>query len=267
MYDFHDMQTVSNNVPTSSHQLIYNGVNFDEVFTTDTTSFVTLSVTGRGLAQRKHTVVEQDGIDGGMTEGINYLPRSLTVKVKVSASTDDAFRTLIEDINLKLFTRYDVDIQFTDEVFKYQGHFLTSTEPEELKNEQVLELNFYCGNPFKLNAEKSVTVASGGRIEIDSHFPVRPYIDMTFDTAQKVVTISNTTTGQVLKIDSTVGKTKWAVQLYGEPVSNDSVINKNHLKYMPLDSDFRDFTIDTGDRVVVQPAPSLLTFKYEGVKL
>lgn len=180
---------------------------------------------------------------------------------------DNEFRMIMERLNYMLSSRQDVEIRFTDESSYYLGHYMSGSEPEELNNSQVLELNFFCGNPFKFAQDTAVTVANGGNLTINSDFPVKPNLTMVFASPVKVATITNTVTGKVLKIDSTVAKTTWTVQLYGEPESNDSVINKSNLKYMPLDSDFADFFVQTGHRIVVQPVPSSLTIKYKGVKL
>lgn len=271
MYGFYDFQTASDNVTTSIHQLIYDGVNLDETFTTDISTFITLSVSGRGIAQRKHMINEQDGVDGAMFEAVNYLPRTMTVKAKVAAASNDEFRMLMQKLNVVFSNRQEVDIQFTDEPYTYAGHFLTSTQPEETSNEQIIEITVFCGDPFKYSTVRHIdNYTNGGLLNVDSDFPVRPNIEMTYTEPLSALTVTNTTTGDVLEIENDGSTATYIIELDRSISFNRNIsglIHKHKLEHLLLSSDLRDFNMKQGDRIVIQPAPTTINIQYKGVKL
>lgn len=271
MYSFKDFKQRSTDFIESPHQLIYDGMNIDEELTTDTTSFTTLIVSGRGMSQRKHLVDEQDGIDGSAFETVNYLPRTLNVKARVSATSNTAFRGLMERLNLIFSGRNEVEIKFSDETHHYIGHYLSSSQPEEVSNEQVIEFEFYCGNPFKYTDKKTLVIENGATLTgLETDYPVKPVINFKYAEGVKDVTITNTLTSKVLYVNASSTTTEFLVELDLSISENRNIfglISRNNLRHLSLNSDLADFTLSKRDRLVIQPAPSEIKLSYRGVKL
>lgn len=283
MYNFTNMHTIGERGQTSSHQLVINGVNVDQrVSGLAGVELITLAVSGRGLAQKKHSVVEQDGIDGALFQTSNFLPRTLSVKVKIQGDNDDSFSSAFSLLNYLLNSSEIMSLSFTDEPVEYYGYFLTSSEPEDINNEQVVELNFYCPNPFKYDIiNTSVEIGNGGAVTVyseesghqyDRTIPlVRPNFRITFPTAVKGFTLTMNDENKVLNIQSDTAVKIWDIYLDTSikfpNVTGNREISKENLRDLSLDSDFADFGIHGSQRFTVQPEPSKITVDYKGVSL
>src|SRR5690606_30566953 len=100
MYQFVD--TVATDVPKStllSLNTIFNNQNLDELLTDDEGSFVTLTVSGRGILPRNIRTTESPYRHGVREKGYTYAPREIVVKYKLKDRTNEGFRERFNRLN------------------------------------------------------------------------------------------------------------------------------------------------------------------------
>lgn len=256
----------------SSIQTIYAGTNLDREFTRDDTSFITLTTKGRGLVS--HEFEERD-INGRQTlylEDIKVRRREVVVKCQIKAKNNEGFRRIMEEINKMLIRRTVSELEFTDDEDWYFNAILSEvSDVEENTNKAVVELTFYCQNPYKYKKEKTILVSSADILSIDTHFPIVPEeIIITFNGQPDDIQIHNTHTEQkiVFKVEGgQVGKTN---KLYINQKETFIGYTNNQNAFLGvnlLESDFKQFSISDGEQVVVQPTPQSVEITYRGRKL
>ncbi|RXK19098.1 distal tail protein Dit [Macrococcus sp. DPC7161] len=269
-YNFVDMNQVAATVTqTSVNQLIYNGVNIDTTFTDASCTVMTLNVTGRGTVDYNVNTVSPDFLDGELFQDMNLKARSLQVEILISAKDNTTLRRKYELIN-KLFRQNSVvPIQFSDEMNRvYFGVYTSSDNPKEDSNEQVFTIDIFCPKPFKYTPERTINYSNSAVLSLESDFEAKPYLEISYNGASTTLDIINTTTQKGIKLS---GLNPSVEQLYKIDLENNSIlkssINLDGMPNLVITSDWEEFSIKTGDQIVVTPAPASITLKYRGVFL
>ncbi|RFA36233.1 hypothetical protein CAI16_05445 [Virgibacillus dokdonensis] len=149
MYKFVDPNETGVSSSSLSIQTIFNGIKLDEQLTDETGNFMTLTVTGRGNIKQNIKTTQVPGMDGALeTDKTTFDVREITVKYKISDSTNEGFRSRVNQLNNVLRGSKKM-LQFTDEDKFYYATLSENSIPEEDKNELVCELTFLCSNPYK----------------------------------------------------------------------------------------------------------------------
>ncbi|WP_077301564.1 distal tail protein Dit [Virgibacillus pantothenticus] len=149
MYKFVDLNERGTYGSFLSIQTIFNDINLDQQLTDETGSFMTLTVAGRGNVKQNIKTTQVPGVDGALeTDKTTYDMREITVKYKLSANSNEGFRSRVNRLN-SLLRGSKRQLRFTDEDKFYYATLSENNIPKEDKNELVCELTFLCSNPYK----------------------------------------------------------------------------------------------------------------------
>lgn len=271
MYSFTQPNEVHQSA-SRSIETIFNNVNLDQAFNDG--EFQTLVVNGRGLADYDVDTDDIAGADGMFSANSSVEPREITVRVKVKAVSNEDMRKYYRKLNRLLHTRRALPLSFTDEPEHYfNAYFISSNKPNEVSNEQVIELTFMCYDPFKYREQEVISEASSAQaLSLDTDFPIRPdEIILRFDSQSDARSwvLNNTTNGQRIRFNLPSGS---AASSIVNIKIKENFIGFNDLNRISqgLDltySDFRKFVVDDGDQLVINPAPVNFDLKYRGVSL
>ncbi|UBH18764.1 distal tail protein Dit [Macrococcus armenti] len=263
------MNSQASNQVTSENKLIYNNVIIDDVLTDVNGEVITLNVDGRGMAQYNIRAVDVNGLDGTMYQGINLQARELSVEILISAINAVEFRKKYERLNKILRNKNEVAIRFSDESDRYYfGIYVSSSAPKEDSNEQIITLKIMCSDPLKYTKLNTLTYANSSTIDIDSDYPVKPIIEVTFASNTDSFSIRNSTTGKTVSykkydaVSANIFKFDFDIGTITRGTTNVDALNG-----LVLTSNFEDFTIDDGNQVVITPPPQTVVIKYRGAFL
>lgn len=269
-YGFIDtVNSQASNKVISENKLIYNNVIIDDVLTDANGEVITLNVDGRGMAQYNIRAVDVNGLDGNMYQGINLQARELSVEILISAINTVEFRKKYERLNKLLRNKNEVAIRFSDESDRYYfGIYVSSSAPKEDSNEQIITLKIMCSDPLKYTKLNTLTYANSSTIDIDSDYPVKPIIEVTFPSNTDSFSIRNSTTGKTVSykkydaVSASIFKFDFDLGTITRGTTNVDALNG-----LVLTSNFEDFTIDDGNQVVITPTPQTVVIKYRGAFL
>lgn len=269
VYQFYDVTTPASSTVESHNQLIYNGVNIDQTLTSSDVDVITLNISGRGLMNYTNSIQDVPGLDGGLYESAYLETRTLEVEIQIEAVNTDVFLRTFEQMNKLFRTVGEVPIQFTDEPENtYFGRFTSGNQPKEDSNSQVFTITFVCSDPFKEADSKMIDYTNASSLTVDSDFPVKPYLEIVFPVVTHEFKVHNTTQDLTIDYSRTDGFNTSAYHL----LVNDNEIYRSSNKTdgysgLVLSADWEDFTIQTGDQIVIQPEPESTRIHYKGVKL
>lgn len=151
----------------------YNGVFLEN----EIDGYRTLTVTGRELLGSEVRTKEITGIDGTTWQGKNYMPRTITVKYQINASSNKEFRDAYNKMNL-LLSGEQVKIYFNDETDKYFiGTKASNDEVDGGTNYVIGEIEIYCSDPRKYSTTEKEFVATDGVLNIVNEGTVPVSID------------------------------------------------------------------------------------------
>lgn len=269
VYQFHDVSKVASSKVESHNQLIYNGVNIDQTLTSSDVDVITLNISGRGLMGYTNNIKPVPGLDGGLFESAYLEPRTLEVEIQIEAIDTDTFLRTFEQMNRIFRTIGEVPIQFTDEIEStYFGRYTSGNQPKEDSNSQVFTITFMCSDPFKEMAQKTIDYTNASTMTVDSDFPVKPYIKIVFPGLTHEFKVHNTTQDLTIDYRRTDG---FNTQNYHLKMDENEIHRSTNqtegYSGLVLSADWEDFTIQTGDQIVVQPEPQTIRIHYKGVKL
>lgn len=265
-YQFTDMTQVGVLQMTSDNQLIYNGVNIDKTLTDAQCTVMTLNITGRATVDYNINTVSPEGRDGEMFQGATLKPRTLQVEILISATDNATLRKKYEQLNKILSLKEVVEIQFNDEMDRsYFGIYTGADNPKEDSNEQVFNIDIYCADPFKYGPIIAGAIQNGSVLNIQSDFPVRPAIGVAYGGTSSTLDIINTTTDKGFKLVDLHPSTEkvYRIDLPKEIITKGDDY-QNGFKNLNITSDWEDFTVKTGDQIVVTPDPASVTMIYRG---
>lgn len=270
-YSFKDFgQTATASSP--SIRLILNGSTLDSALTSSDFSFQTLSVVGRGQSVYSVETTDVYGMHGSMLNNSTLGNRTIVVKARVRATSNEAYRRGMESLLWRGYARKIHELRFTDDMnHTYFASVQRIEDEDETSNHQNVELEFTCTDPYKYTDVKEVNTTSSRALNLDTSIPVVPEeIALTFSNASQardwtVTNIrdgyriryqqSNTASGTTIKIrqrEDYIG--------YIDSVNNIGDLN---IRY----SEFDEFTVHNGDQIVVTPNPTQIKIKYRGARL
>ena len=271
VYEFKDFGQTAEPSPLSIRTII-DGIELDYELTFGGFSFTTTSVSGRGRVTYRNDVDEVYGRAGGLHRKTTLSTRSIVVTAKVSARSNELYREGMSAL-LNLLESQEVhSIKFTDDMaYTFYGSTVSVNDEGEKSNKQVIEIEFLCSDPFKYSDEKITTVSNAETLSIDSEFPVVPEeIEITFGSAAdaKSFSLNNTTTDMRIVYDHTGSASSTTVRIRQKDDYIGYTSSVNHLDALNIaQSHFDEFTVVSGDQLVVTPAPTRIKLKYRGVSL
>lgn len=246
-------------------QTTFNGTKLDDI-----DGFETLTVTGRGLMEQENTSEHIPGVDGEMEHRTTVKPRRIVVKAKISATDKQDIRRIYKQLNKALKSSKAMRLEFSDEPYFFNAVYEYYNEPEEDRLEFVINIDFFCANPYKYTDVQTATVDGGGeRINMDTDYPlIADEIRITFNSAAdgKDFTLNNVDTGKRIVYRHDVGTTVTVINQKGKFLG--STAGTNRINGLDLTfSDFVSFRVDDNDSLVVTPRPVSVEVKYKGVSL
>ena len=243
-----DYQTLAKNHSNidqlPSESLIINGVPMEEIIP----GFRTLSVSGRELSGRSINAVRRGGGDGALLLNSRLDPRILTVRYRLEASDNDAFRMAFNQLNIVLH-KSSLNIRFLDELeYSYTGTLETAETPPEGRNTVVSALTFYCADPYKYSEPMLLNGTDSLTVDMETHFDMEPKeITVTPANDTSTLTIRNGDLEiQLVKGSFLAGRP--VLIAFGDDITvtneNGSMTDK-----IALHSDLENFVMNKGDKV------------------
>lgn len=253
-----------------SIQIILNGKNLMEEFTTSTFSFQVTSVSGRGRLSHNIDSTRVPGNHKEIVRNRALSPRTIDVVAIVKASSNEEYREQISKLLVALHEKPINTLRFTDDMnYEYFATFDTLTDEDEKSNRQRIVLTFTCYDPFKYRIEETIQYKNSAELDINTHLPVvAEEIIITFSDATKAreFTLSNVTADKKIVYKNTVGTATTIINQ--KEMYLGSSVGTNRIEGLDLTfSDFVGFRINKGDQLVVQPTPTSIQITYRGVSL
>lgn len=252
------------NLP-SPHQLIIEGVNADETFTDINCTVETINITGRQLNSYDIQTSTPAGYDGVMVLSKRMASKTISVTVEIDAVVPEVVKEKLSSLNVLLRSaRY---IQFSDEPdLTYYVTYEGGSTPDDEAEKQSFVLDFLWHDPLKYRDEHTINYTNAQTLTVDSTEPIQPYIEIKFDTGIKEWSLRNTTTD--MNINYSHENISSIYRLYFEEQTlTKNVTEVEAMDGLNIESDMEDFTVKTGDQLVVTPTPASITIKYRGVSL
>lgn len=160
MYGFVDTQPTSDTGGTSlSLQTVFNGNNLDDLLTDETGRFVTLSVGGRGVLNRRLDLVQMPGAHGSREKQVTYDVREIPVKFLIEDRTNEGFRERFNRLNGYL-KGSQKRLEFTDEDAYFIATLSDASIPDEDSNSLICTMTFTCADSAKRMKEKTINVTT-----------------------------------------------------------------------------------------------------------
>ncbi len=160
MYRFVDTQPTSDTGGTSlSLQTVFNGNNLDELLTDETGRFVTLSVGGRGILNRRLDLVQMPGAHGSRERQVTYDVREIPIKFLIADETNEGFRARFNRLNSYIKGRKK-RLEFTDENAHFIATLSSANIPDEDSNSLICTMTFTCADSAKRMNEKTINVTT-----------------------------------------------------------------------------------------------------------
>lgn len=270
-YEFKDFgQTATPLSP--SIRIILNGRVLDEYLSNASFSFQTLTVEGRGKTSYNVATTDIDGMHGSMLDNTTLNNRVITVRAKVSAVSNEAYREGMSRLNLLGYGRKIHDLQFTDDVdYTFYATCVRIEDEDERSNTQIVEMEFVCTDPYKYTDPKTVTSTNAQPIDIDTDIPVvADEIELTFSSASRARdwTLSNQRDGYRIRYQQEGTASGTVIRIrqrenYIGYINSTNNIGDLNVRY----SKFDEFTVFNGDQLVVTPEPTQIKITYKGARL
>lgn len=243
-----DYQTLAKNHSNidqlPSESLIINGVPMEEIIP----GFRTLSVSGRELSGRSINAVRRGGGDGALLLNSTLDPRILTVRYRLEASDNDAFRTAFNRLNIVLH-KNSLNIRFLDELeYSYTGTLETAETPPEGRNTVVSALTFYCADPYKYSEPITVSSTNNVEITIETFYPTLPR-ELTVTPANDTATLTiRNGDKQIQLVEGSFLANRPVLITFRDDIT---VTNENGdmTDKIALHSDLENFIVQKGDTV------------------
>ena len=262
MYRFVDLnESARNRMPWGLETLV-NGVSLDRKYGAD---FRTLNVSGRGLLAPENSFTDKVGTDGSWIDGSYYPARHITVEVLIQSKS---LREVYQALNRDFYSPGTelLRLQFTDDMEWYWEAKLGGvSEVKEDSNNQVLELEFICPDPFKYSTRPR-QVGKGNILSGFSGFPVRPdRISIKTKSRSDLLQVINETTGQRIVLEGGFNSGT-EVRINFLETKLDQMIRSsngsNLIQKLSIWSDFETFTISKDDKILTKPANAELVIEY-----
>ena len=249
----------------SSHQLIVEGTNIDEYLSDADCRVETTNITGRQLNSYDIQTSTPAGYDGLMVLSKRLASKTISVTVEIDAVDTSILKEKVSALNgLLRSARY---IQFSDELgFTYYVTYEGGSTPDDEAAKQSFVLDFLWHDPLKYKDEYTIDYTNAQTLNIDSTEPVQPYIEIKFDTGIKEWSLRNTTTDMNINYSHENVSSVYRLYLEDQALTKN-VTETDAMDGLNIESDMEEFTVKTGDQLVVTPTPASITIKYRGVSL
>ena len=259
MYKFVDLKESAGIFPCWSLETIVDGTNLDTKYGDE---FKTLNVTGRGLLAPQNKLSDKVGTDGAWLDGSFYPTRTISVEALLQS---DDLRALYQSLNYDLFS-YNTDllrIRFTDDMDWYwEGKLSGISEPKEDNRRAIITLDFICPEPFKFRTLKK-TIEKGVVYSTLPGLPIRPsQMVCTVRENCQAIRIINLTTGDQIGLHGsfTSGEViylDWKAKALDKTIY--SAKQGSLLSNLDIFSDFENFTLKKGDKIITKPEDANLS--------
>ncbi|WP_271401508.1 distal tail protein Dit [Salinicoccus roseus] len=260
--------TETSTLRASSVQTIIDGVNLDETYTTDKNEIRTLKVFGRDSTEYNVRNIDVPGRDGSLNQGKFLKSRPLKIRVKIKSDSHTNFLKLMEAINSHFDSRKAQAIQFSDENLIYYGAYIAKSETSGYKKSEIIDFEFICHDPYKYTEEQSMLYSNATTINVNSRYPVKPYLQVIFTEVTNEFSIRNTSKDLSIFYER---EDAFNTQVYHFEIDNNRIHRSTNetdgIAGLVLMSDWEDFVIEDGDQLVVTPTPESITVIYRGVYL
>lgn len=270
MYEFHDLSkhgVSPRGLPPEAMLIqLSNGAEWQSLEEM-VDGYETLQVTGRELLAPKLTWSNPAGSDGGFITNAQIEQRTITIKYRLQADSDRAFRDKFTQLNT-LLSKKMLTFKFADDPnFYWRGTLASAEVPEGGSNDIMSSFTMTCPDPYKwsLNyvdyqGDSQITVIDQTRI------PTLPeYIIYTPSADTNNIVITGTDDiyeNKVIRLEGTF-KAGEPIKLVPLSLENDNVYvynihsKENIANTLTFDSDIEDFTLRSGSKVIASPSGQL----------
>lgn len=182
MYEFIDTMEVAQST-SMTLRTVFNGYNLDELLTDDTGRFVTISVSGRGILNRRLDLTEMPGMHGAKENSALYDVRDITVRFLIEDKTSAGFRDRFNRLNGYIKGRQK-RLEFTDEDAYFIATLSDASIPDEDSNSLVCTMTFTCADSAKRMNEKVIEVGTSESTHTITGQDETPWeVNLTFSQA------------------------------------------------------------------------------------
>lgn len=270
-YTFKRFGQMADDTPLSIQSKI-NGTTLERYLSDDETKFLTLVVSGRGSTSYRIESDDIFGRHGGLFLGSSLSTRIITIRARVKADTNEAYRQVMSKLNLMMHRHQVHKLEFTDdEGYSFYGTCVRVEDEGEESNSQIVEIEFECHDPYKYTDIKSHTTTNAKDLVIDSDLPIiAEEISITFPKSSDALdfTINNTSTDRRIRYKQSGTASSNTIRIRQNKDYIGYIDSVNHIDDLNVRfSHFDEFTVANADQLVVTPAPTSITIKYRGVKL
>lgn len=250
--------------PASPFSLLVDGVNIDDEFTNDDIRVETISIHGRQTNEYDIQTATPAKYDGQMVLGKRLKAKPIQVVLLIESNEYGLTQAFMSDLNHML--KNAKAIGFKDEPeWTYFVEFEGADNPDENLRQEVT-LNYLWHDPVKYTSERTQQYTNAQHLNIASDEPVDPYIEIVFDTGVKVWSMRNTTTNTNINYEHEIVSNRYQVDAEAQLITK-GVNRADAMDGVKLDFGLEEFTVKTGDQLVVTPTPASITIKYRGVSL
>ncbi|OUI76565.1 phage tail protein [Streptococcus pyogenes] len=202
-------------------------------------TFRTLTVSGRDIVDLEHQTTSVLGRNGEYFHNATVEVRKLEIKAKITGKDNRSMRLQYEKLNSLIVKQKQVFLSFSDEPDRhYLGIFKSKDVPEEVSNEQIINIVFVCYDPFKMSDVKTI---KGNVIQNNGLFVTKPIITLNLSSggkeimllhveSQKYIRLTETYTTDEIKVDMATGK---ITQNKRNILGNLDMVNSRYFELLP----------------------------------
>lgn len=230
--------------------------------------YETLTVSGRELLAPKQTWSNYAGADGGILTSDQYEQRNITIKYRLTADSDRAFRDKFTQLN-SILSRKMLTFTFNDDPnFYWKGELSAADTPEQGSNDVTSTFTLTCPDPFK-HAIHAHDFTGDSQVQIitETQIPTLPeYIiyTPTGNTNNIVITALDKFDGnkKQIRLEGSFNANE-PIKIVPLSVDNDNLYvynihsEENIADTMTFDSDIEDFILRKDSVVTASPAGQL----------
>lgn len=198
MYKFVDTVAGSASSSPMSLQTIFNGINLDNELTDEDGSFVTLSVSGRGLLNKRISYINTPNRHGRKEKSYTYDIREIRVKFKFEDKTNEGFRDRFNQLSF-IMAQAQSKLNFTDESAYFWATLEQIDLPEEDSNSLIGTLVFICSDPGKyMDTKQNQLTSTFSAVNSYSHDETSWKTSTTFTGASNSFTLEHREKGKLM---------------------------------------------------------------------
>ncbi|SDB96260.1 distal tail protein Dit [Shouchella lonarensis] len=198
MYRFADTTAGSAKRTSGSIQTIFNDHNLDEELTDQHGSFITLTVDGRDIIEKRIRTQEVPSCHGVREGAFTYAPREIQVKFKLADGTNEGFRDRLNQLNALLLGQKK-PLRFSDEDAYFYATLQNGELEEESSNDLIGTLTFICNDPAKYKSKHEISVTTSlGEYVVKGNAPTSWTSRTTFTEESERFILENDAGGKIV---------------------------------------------------------------------